>query len=162
AALAVTCAAKLETAQDATTAAADLAVTALQHYRELVARRSAGAAGILAAELRSGEPCAVCGSREHPEPATAGKGEGEGTGEGEGEGAEQGIVDSSEAALAAAQAVSDAAYAALDGARHAEQEASSLLAAARAAAGSRTVDEAEAARAQAKSAHAAASAAAEE
>jgi exonuclease SbcC len=50
---------------EASAAAADAhaAVTAL------LQRRLAGAAGELAAQLVDGEPCAVCGAREHPQPA---------------------------------------------------------------------------------------------
>lgn len=38
---------------------------------DLLTRRLAGHAVELAAELRQGEPCAVCGSTEHPEPAAS-------------------------------------------------------------------------------------------
>ena len=48
---------------DATTAAAAVAA--------LLQRRLAGYAGELAAQLVDGEPCAVCGSAEHPRPAHA-------------------------------------------------------------------------------------------
>ncbi|MDQ1075749.1 MULTISPECIES: SMC family ATPase [Microbacterium] len=39
-------------------------------WTALLRRRLAGAAAELAHELVDGEPCAVCGSREHPNPAT--------------------------------------------------------------------------------------------
>jgi exonuclease SbcC len=39
-------------------------------WTALLRRRLAGAAAELAHELVDGEPCAVCGSREHPHPAT--------------------------------------------------------------------------------------------
>ncbi|WP_375389809.1 AAA family ATPase [uncultured Amnibacterium sp.] len=42
---------------------------ALARTRSLVTARLAGAAGLLAAELRPGDPCPVCGSAEHPHPA---------------------------------------------------------------------------------------------
>ncbi|WP_157155721.1 AAA family ATPase [Diaminobutyricimonas sp. LJ205] len=38
---------------------------------ELLTTRLRGAAGELAAQLQAGEPCAVCGSTEHPQPAEA-------------------------------------------------------------------------------------------
>lgn len=42
------------------------------HLADLQARRFAGMAGELAAELVDGEPCAVCGSTSHPAPAGRG------------------------------------------------------------------------------------------
>jgi len=42
------------------------------HLADLQRRRFAGMAGELAAELVDGEACAVCGSTEHPAPATRG------------------------------------------------------------------------------------------
>lgn len=42
------------------------------HLAELQARRFAGMAGELAAQLADGEPCAVCGSTSHPAPAPRG------------------------------------------------------------------------------------------
>jgi len=44
---------------------------AAQDLSELFSRRLNGDAAHLAAELEPGEPCAVCGSREHPQPAVA-------------------------------------------------------------------------------------------
>lgn len=69
--------------------------------RDLQARRIAGAAGELAAALVPGEPCAVCGSTEHPSPA------------------------SSAEAVTAGQV--DAAMAAADAAREAHRAASGAL-----------------------------------
>ncbi|MFZ8758717.1 AAA family ATPase [Microbacterium sp. HMH0099] len=48
---------------------ADELQQAVQAWAALLRRRLAGAAGELARDLVPGEPCAVCGSREHPEPA---------------------------------------------------------------------------------------------
>lgn len=39
------------------------------HATALRQAREAGSAALLAAELRAGEPCPVCGSKEHPQPA---------------------------------------------------------------------------------------------
>ena len=44
---------------------------AAQDLSDLFSRRLNGDAAHLAAELEPGEPCAVCGSREHPQPAVA-------------------------------------------------------------------------------------------
>ncbi len=77
---------RLAAGQDAAQKA-ELARTADAHHLEcsealeravsavtaLLRRRLAGYAGELAAELVDGEPCAVCGSREHPEPALHGE-----------------------------------------------------------------------------------------
>ena len=49
--------------------AREAAVAALTAQQELVQRRLAGMAGELAAGLVAGEPCAVCGAVEHPDPA---------------------------------------------------------------------------------------------
>lgn len=43
---------------------------AVEAWATLLRRRMAGAAGQLARDLVEGEPCAVCGAREHPHPAT--------------------------------------------------------------------------------------------
>lgn len=59
---------------DATLAAerADDRVTAARvRLRELEAARDAGRAALLALTLNPGDPCAVCGSTEHPSPAEA-------------------------------------------------------------------------------------------
>ncbi|MFF0909330.1 AAA family ATPase [Microbacterium enclense] len=48
---------------------ADELQQAVLAWAALLRRRLAGAAGELARDLVPGEPCAVCGSREHPEPA---------------------------------------------------------------------------------------------
>ncbi|MEO6711953.1 MAG: AAA family ATPase, partial [Mycobacteriales bacterium] len=53
--------------------ALDAAVNrARTHQLQLLERRLDGMAGELATVLRPGEPCAVCGSAEHPAPATGG------------------------------------------------------------------------------------------
>ncbi len=62
----------LETAEDALRAATDRAQEAVDAWHRVVERRLAGAASLLAAELRPDEPCQVCGSVEHPAPATTG------------------------------------------------------------------------------------------
>ena len=49
-------------------AAAQKATAAEQRRYELVASRLANMAGVLALELQEGEPCAVCGSKLHPNP----------------------------------------------------------------------------------------------
>ena len=48
---------------------ADELTLAAEAWSSLLRRRLAGAAGELAHALVDGEPCAVCGSREHPAPA---------------------------------------------------------------------------------------------
>ena len=61
--------AELDPAVLAATDAVDLHQRAVDHRQKLQQRRIAGMAGELAAALRPGEPCTVCGSAEHPEPA---------------------------------------------------------------------------------------------
>ncbi|MBW8089624.1 AAA family ATPase [Streptomyces hygroscopicus subsp. hygroscopicus] len=50
------------------------AATARQNWLDLKERRLRGIAAELAAGLRPGEPCAVCGATEHPSPARPGDG----------------------------------------------------------------------------------------
>uniref|UniRef100_UPI003D8E7F8B AAA family ATPase n=1 Tax=Gordonia sp. B7-2 TaxID=3420932 RepID=UPI003D8E7F8B len=52
--------------------AREIHVAAREHLLDLRTRRLAGMAAELAAELVDGEPCVVCGSQEHPQPARAG------------------------------------------------------------------------------------------
>ncbi|GAA1214781.1 AAA family ATPase [Prauserella alba] len=56
-------------AREAEQAAIDAHQTAREGLLDLRSRRLAGMAGELAGQLRDGEPCAVCGSAEHPAPA---------------------------------------------------------------------------------------------
>jgi exonuclease SbcC len=60
---------KLVEAKEAQRAAIDHYQKARDDHQDLVQRRIAGMAAELAGELQSGEPCAVCGSTEHPQPA---------------------------------------------------------------------------------------------
>ncbi|WP_067490194.1 AAA family ATPase [Actinomadura hibisca] len=55
-------------AEDAHRAATDTAQEARDRAQTLRQERLDGMAAVLAAELVAGEPCLVCGSREHPEP----------------------------------------------------------------------------------------------
>ncbi|MGD6978051.1 MULTISPECIES: AAA family ATPase [Citricoccus] len=64
--------AALQAAQDAVRDATDRAQEAVDAWHRVVERRLAGAASLLAEELRAGEPCQVCGSVEHPAPAATG------------------------------------------------------------------------------------------
>jgi len=63
-----TCAEQQDAHRDARDAAAD----AREHAQDLQARRLAGIAGELAGALRDGDPCQVCGSTDHPAPASSG------------------------------------------------------------------------------------------
>lgn len=58
-----------DTADLAALVRADELRLAVEAWSSLLRRRLAGAAGELAHALVDGEPCAVCGSREHPAPA---------------------------------------------------------------------------------------------
>ncbi|MEV8308309.1 AAA family ATPase [Streptomyces flavidovirens] len=58
-------------AEDRLRAARDGAAAAHERWLDLKERRLRGIAAELAAGLRDGEACAVCGSQEHPQPARA-------------------------------------------------------------------------------------------
>jgi exonuclease SbcC len=58
-------------AQQSSAAAVDAHQRATDERQALVERRIAGMAAELAGQLRDGDPCAVCGSTEHPAPAVA-------------------------------------------------------------------------------------------
>ncbi|HEY4615021.1 MAG TPA: hypothetical protein VIG75_06140, partial [Citricoccus sp.] len=64
--------AALHQAEDTLRTATDRAQQAVDEWHRVVERRLAGAAALLAAELRDGEHCPVCGSVEHPDPADPG------------------------------------------------------------------------------------------
>lgn len=49
----------------------DAHAAAREHLLDVIARRLAGMAAELAADLRDGDPCKVCGSREHPAAAVS-------------------------------------------------------------------------------------------
>ncbi|GAA2594261.1 AAA family ATPase [Streptomyces tubercidicus] len=55
-------------------AARERSAAAHEHWLDLKDRRLRGIAAELADGLRGGEPCAVCGATEHPDPARAGAG----------------------------------------------------------------------------------------
>lgn len=61
----------LATAEEAQRDAVDAAQAARDRAQELRQARLDGMAAVLAEELVAGEPCRVCGSREHPEPVTS-------------------------------------------------------------------------------------------
>lgn len=61
---------KLATARTKELASGQARTTASARLDELRAARLSGHAAELAAELRDGEPCAVCGATEHPRPST--------------------------------------------------------------------------------------------
>ncbi|QDY75711.1 AAA family ATPase [Streptomyces qinzhouensis] len=61
-------------ADDALRAARDAALTTRTVWLDLKERRLAGIAAELAAALVPGDPCAVCGSPDHPDPAAPGSG----------------------------------------------------------------------------------------
>ncbi|MBT2488509.1 SMC family ATPase [Streptomyces sp. ISL-96] len=62
---------RVTAAEDRLRTARDSAVAAHETWLDLKERRLLGIAAELAAGLRDGEECAVCGSREHPSPARA-------------------------------------------------------------------------------------------
>ncbi len=62
-------------AQERWEEAARAAIEATDAFRSLQAQRLAQASSLLARELTEGEPCPVCGSAEHPNPARAREGE---------------------------------------------------------------------------------------
>ncbi|WP_434739323.1 AAA family ATPase [Micromonospora sp. SH-82] len=63
--------AKLPTAEEERHTATDRHQAAEDHHLDVRQRRLAGMAAELAGELRPGQPCGVCGSPDHPEPAQA-------------------------------------------------------------------------------------------
>ncbi len=62
-------------AQEKWQASAQLALAATEEFKNLQVLRLAQASSLLARELKEGEPCAVCGSVEHPAPAQIAEGE---------------------------------------------------------------------------------------
>ncbi|HEX6247551.1 MAG TPA: SMC family ATPase [Nocardioidaceae bacterium] len=65
------CAELLARLREAERDARDRAADARERMQDLTARRLAGFAAELAGRLRDGEACQVCGSTQHPSPATA-------------------------------------------------------------------------------------------
>nr|BFE28648.1 SMC family ATPase [Actinomadura rugatobispora] len=61
---------RLGQAEDEHRAAVDAAQTARERFQELRQARLEGMAAALADDLKPGEPCLVCGSTEHPRPAS--------------------------------------------------------------------------------------------
>lgn len=62
-------------AQEKWQASAQQALAATEEFKNLQVLRLAQASSLLARELKEGEPCAVCGSVEHPAPAQIAEGE---------------------------------------------------------------------------------------
>lgn len=62
-------------AQEKWQASAQQALVATEEFKNLQVLRLAQASSLLARELKDGEPCAVCGSVEHPAPAQIAEGE---------------------------------------------------------------------------------------
>lgn len=62
-------------AQEKWHASAQRALVATEEFKNLQVLRLAQASSLLARELKDGEPCAVCGSVEHPAPAQIAEGE---------------------------------------------------------------------------------------
>lgn len=62
-------------AQEKWQASAQQALVATEEFKNLQVLRLAQASSLLARELKDGEPCAVCGSVEHPAPARIAEGE---------------------------------------------------------------------------------------
>ena len=62
-------------AQEKWQASAQQALAATEEFKNLQVLRLAQASSLLARELKDGEPCAVCGSVEHPAPAQVAEGE---------------------------------------------------------------------------------------
>ena len=62
-------------AQEKWQASAQQALAATKEFKNLQVLRLAQASSLLARELKDGEPCAVCGSVEHPAPAQIAEGE---------------------------------------------------------------------------------------
>jgi exonuclease SbcC len=119
--------------------AREAAVTAQERHNELVARRLDGIAAELAGRLTHGEPCAVCGSIEHPTPAAPPAG---------------GLVD--EGSVRGAEAEAAERVRARDAAAEHVAGLERQLAGACAVAGEAPLDELRAAAAAAAAAHAAA------
>lgn len=64
----------VQRAEEQLTAAREQALDARAFWLDVRERRLRGIAAELAAELVAGEPCTVCGSAEHPDPASPGDG----------------------------------------------------------------------------------------
>ena len=62
-------------AQEKWQASAQQVLAATEEFKNLQVLRLAQASSLLARELKDGEPCAVCGSTEHPAPAQIAEGE---------------------------------------------------------------------------------------